>query len=54
MFVWAPMFKEAEHMPESIPAPLVIDTLKDTFKEARVALAAEGWRNPTSRISAGS
>src|ERR687891_1641203 len=35
-------------MPESIPAPLVIDTLKDTFKEARAALAAEGWRNPSS------
>jgi sulfopyruvate decarboxylase TPP-binding subunit len=35
-------------MPESIPAPLVIDTLKDTFKEARAALAKEGWRNPTS------
>ena len=29
-------------MPESIPAPLIIDTLKDTFKEARAALAAEG------------
>ena len=35
-------------MPESIPAPLVIDTLKDTFREARAALAAEGWRNPAS------
>src|ERR1051326_2626943 len=35
-------------MPESVPAPLVIDTLKDTFKEARAALAKEGWRNPTS------
>ena len=35
-------------MPESIPAPLVIDTLKDTFKEARTALAAEGWRKPSS------
>ena len=22
-------------MPESIPAPLIIDTLKDTFREAR-------------------
>jgi len=31
-------------MPESIPAPLVIDTLKDTFREARAALAAEGHR----------
>ena len=30
-------------MPESIPAPLIIDTLKDTFREARTALAAEGW-----------
>jgi sulfopyruvate decarboxylase TPP-binding subunit len=29
-------------MPESIPAPLVIDTLKDTFREARVALTAAG------------
>ena len=31
-------------MPESIPAPLIIDTLKDTFREARAALAAEGHR----------
>jgi sulfopyruvate decarboxylase TPP-binding subunit len=29
-------------MPESIPAPLIIDTLKDVFKEARAALAKEG------------
>jgi len=28
-------------MPESIPAPLIIDTLKDTFREARQALGAE-------------
>jgi sulfopyruvate decarboxylase TPP-binding subunit len=28
-------------MPESIPAPLIIDTLKDTFRKARAALAAE-------------
>ena len=28
-------------MPESIPATLIIDTLKDTFREARVAMAAE-------------
>jgi sulfopyruvate decarboxylase TPP-binding subunit len=28
-------------MPESIPASLVIDTLKDTFRAARAALAAE-------------
>jgi sulfopyruvate decarboxylase TPP-binding subunit len=28
-------------MPESIPASLIIDVLKDTFREARVALAAE-------------
>ncbi len=27
-------------MPESIPASLIIDTLKDTFREARAALAA--------------
>ena len=33
-------------MPESIPAPLVIDTLRDTFREARAALAAEGWPAP--------
>src|SRR2546423_14201656 len=31
-------------MPESIPAPLIIDTLKDTFREARASLAAEGAR----------
>jgi sulfopyruvate decarboxylase TPP-binding subunit len=30
-------------MPESIPASLVVDTLKDTFREARAARAAEGW-----------
>jgi sulfopyruvate decarboxylase TPP-binding subunit len=30
-------------MPESIPASLIIDTLKDTFREARAALSAEGW-----------
>ncbi len=30
-------------MPESIPAPLIIDTLKDTFREARAALAAQGY-----------
>ena len=28
---------------ESIPAPLIIDTLKDTFREARAARNAEGW-----------
>jgi sulfopyruvate decarboxylase TPP-binding subunit len=28
-------------MPESIPASLIIDTLKDTFREARATLAAE-------------
>jgi len=33
-------------MPESIPAPLIIDTLKDTFREARAALDAEGYRAP--------
>ena len=32
-------------MPESIPAPLIIDTVKDTFKEARAALAKEGVRS---------
>ena len=30
-------------MPESIPASLIIDTLKDLFREARAARAAEGW-----------
>ena len=33
-------------MPESIPASLIIDTLKDTFREARAARAAEGWGKP--------
>ena len=33
-------------MPESIPAPLIIDTLKDTFREARAALAAEVQEPP--------
>jgi sulfopyruvate decarboxylase TPP-binding subunit len=28
-------------MPESIPAPLIVETLKDTFREARAALRAE-------------
>ena len=31
-------------MPESIPAPLIIDTLKDTFREARAARAQVGYR----------
>lgn len=35
-------------MPESIPASLIIDTLKDTFREARAARAAEGWGRPAS------
>src|SRR4030095_17157543 len=32
-------------MPESIPAPLIIDTLKDTFREARGNSSREplGW-----------
>ena len=32
-------------MPESIPAPLIIDTLKDTFREARGTSTREplGW-----------
>jgi sulfopyruvate decarboxylase subunit alpha len=30
-------------MPESIPASLIIETLKDTFREARAARTAEGW-----------
>jgi len=33
-------------MPESIPAPLIIDTLKDTFRAARAALAAEVLEPP--------
>src|SRR3989338_9545701 len=33
-------------MPESIPAPLISDTLKDPFREARAARAAEGWPAP--------
>jgi sulfopyruvate decarboxylase TPP-binding subunit len=33
-------------MPESIPASLIIDTLKDTFREARAARTAEGWGAP--------
>jgi sulfopyruvate decarboxylase TPP-binding subunit len=32
-------------MPDSIPAPLIIDTVKDTFKEARAALAKEGVKS---------
>jgi sulfopyruvate decarboxylase TPP-binding subunit len=35
-------------MPESIPASLVIDTLKDTFREARAARTAEGWGRPAT------
>jgi sulfopyruvate decarboxylase TPP-binding subunit len=33
-------------MPESIPASLIIDTLKDTFREARAERTAEGWASP--------
>jgi sulfopyruvate decarboxylase TPP-binding subunit len=33
-------------MPESIPAPLIIDTLRDTFREARKALASEVQEPP--------
>jgi sulfopyruvate decarboxylase TPP-binding subunit len=33
-------------MPESIPASLIIDTLKDTFREARAAFAAEAKEPP--------
>src|SRR2546427_12870660 len=36
-------FHREARMPESIPASLIIDTLKDTFREARAARAAEGW-----------
>ena len=31
-------------MPESIPASLIVDTLKDTFREERAALAAQGFQ----------
>src|SRR3989304_1841443 len=34
-------------MPESIPASLIVDALKDTFREARAALAAEALRPPS-------
>jgi len=38
-------------MPESIPASLILDTLKDTFRDARAALAGEGWRpSPHSHL----
>ena len=33
-------------MPESIPAPLIVETLKQTFREARAALAAESPHLP--------
>jgi sulfopyruvate decarboxylase TPP-binding subunit len=33
-------------MPESIPASLIVDTLRDTFREARAALAAEAQEPP--------
>ena len=35
-------------MAESIPASLIIETLKDTFREARAARTAEGWGKPAS------
>jgi sulfopyruvate decarboxylase TPP-binding subunit len=35
-------------MAESIPASLIIDTLKDTFREARAARTKEGWGRPPS------
>jgi sulfopyruvate decarboxylase TPP-binding subunit len=37
-------------MPESIPASLVIDALKETFREARAALAAEGYRRQPEHL----
>lgn len=38
-------------MPESIPAPLIVDALKQTFREARDALAAEAPNAPrTERL----
>ena len=33
-------------MPESIPASLIIETLKDTFRDARAALARENAEPP--------
>jgi sulfopyruvate decarboxylase TPP-binding subunit len=33
-------------MPESIPAPLIVNTLKQTFREARAALAAASPQAP--------
>ncbi|MBI3029593.1 MAG: thiamine pyrophosphate-binding protein [Candidatus Rokubacteria bacterium] len=33
-------------MPESIPASLIVETLRDTFREARAALAAEVTEPP--------
>jgi sulfopyruvate decarboxylase TPP-binding subunit len=35
-------------MPESIPAPLIVDALKQTFREARAALAADAPGAPHS------
>src|SRR6267142_2270472 len=39
------IFSREARMPESIPAPLIIDTLKDTFREARGSSTREplGW-----------
>src|SRR5512138_3280793 len=39
------IFSREARMPESIPAPLIIDTLKDTFREARGTSTREplGW-----------
>ena len=41
-------------MPESIPATLIIDTFKDTFRDARAALAKESAEPPSTATSAGS
>src|SRR5256885_8020432 len=39
------IFSREARMPESIPAPLIIDTLKDTFREARGGSTQDplGW-----------
>jgi sulfopyruvate decarboxylase TPP-binding subunit len=37
-------------MPDSIPASLVIDALKETFREARAALAGEGYRRQPEHL----
>src|SRR4029453_3912653 len=40
------MMRSGGAMPESIPATLIIETLKDTFRDARAALAKEHTEPP--------